>query len=402
MNRGKRILIYSHDTYGLGHLRRSLLIAERLSSVPDFRSVLIATGSPRAQAFRLPQGCDTLKLPAVTKTAAGGYRSRTLRMPIGELSGLRAEMLRAAARSYRPDAILVDHAPAGMQGELRPLFDELRRWPRRPRLVLGLRDVIDDPERVRLQWDRVGAWNLLDELYDRVLVYGDPAVRTTAEDLDLPRRLPGRVAAVGYLGRAIARCPDPADPFVLVTTGGGGDGHAVLRAYLSYLERLPGPAPFRSVLVSGPFLSSRREREIVARARDVDHPVEVIPFTERFEDLLGRAAGVISMAGYNTVMELLSGRVPALLVPREAPRLEQRIRAERLAALTDVEWSPAEHLDERRIGRFVDRVLAGGHPPRAALDMEGVARTVVHLRDVVAAADDAPTGEGRARAPAIA
>lgn len=400
MERGKRVLIYSHDTYGLGHLRRSLLIAEGVTAAPGFRSVLVATGSPRAQAFRLPQGCDTLKLPAVTKTGAGGYRSRTLRMPIDDLARLRAEMLRSVARSFRPDVILVDHAPAGMHGELRPLFDELRRWPRRPRLVLGLRDVIDDARRVRDQWDRVGAWHLLDELYDRVLVYGDPSVPSTADELGLRSRIPGKVTAVGYLGRTIPRCPDPADPFVLVTTGGGGDGHALLRSYLSYLERLPARAGFRSVLVSGPFLSSRREREVAARARDVDQPVEMLPFTDRFEGLLGRATGVVSMAGYNTVMEVLSAGVPALLVPREAPRLEQRIRAERLARVADVEWAPAERLDDRRIGRFVDRVMAGWPRASATLDMGGVARTVAELRAVVE--DAAAAREGRTRAPAIA
>jgi predicted glycosyltransferase len=372
---GQRVLIYSHDTYGLGHLRRSLLIAEGLASSPHFGSTLIATGSPRTQAFSLPSGTDTVKLPAAVKTPQGDYRARTLDLPIDEMVRFRAEILRAVTRSYLPDLILVDHAPAGMLGELHPLFDEFHLWRRRPRLVLGLRDVIDEADRVRTEWDRVGAWRLLDEAYDRVLVYGDPAVPSTAEELGLPNRLPGRVIPVGYLGRSIEHSADSSDPYVLVTAGGGGDGHALLRAYVSYLESLPAPAPFRSVLVTGPLLSLRRQREVATRARHTGQAVDVIPFTDRFEDLLGGAAGVVSMAGYNTVMEILSAGIPALLVPRETPRQEQRIRAERLARVTDIEVCRAGRLDAKRIGRFVDRVLADGHVEAPPVDLTGVERT---------------------------
>jgi predicted glycosyltransferase len=395
--RGQRVLIYSHDTYGLGHLRRSLLIAEGLASVPDFRSTLIATGSPRAQAFALPPGTDTVKLPAVAKTTAGSYRARTLQLSLEDMVRLRAEMIRTVARAFVPDLVLIDHAPAGMLGELRPLFDELSRERHRPRLVLGLRDIIDEAERVRREWDRVGAWELLDNLYDRVLVYGDPAVPTTADELALPARLPGRVVPVGYLGRRMEWAPDLADPYILVTTGGGGDGHTVLRAYLSYLEDIRARVPFRSVLVSGPLLSARRQRNIEAHAGAVGHDVQVIRFTDRFEELLGGAAGVVSMAGYNTVAEILASGVPALLVPRETPRLEQRIRAERLVQVADVEVCPAGRLDATRIGRFVDRVLTDGYTTPAGVDLGGVQRTVRELRGVLRGSQDAPTAEGGGR-----
>lgn len=399
--RGKRVLIYSHDTYGLGHLRRSSLIAEGLASASEFSSTLIATGSPRAQAFSLPPGTDTVKLPAALKTPTGGYRARTLRLPIEEMVRVRAEILRALTWSYLPDLILVDHAPAGMLGELRPLFDDLHLWGRRPRLVLGLRDVIDAAERVRKEWDRVGAWELLDHDYDRVLVYGDPTVRSTADELGLPQRLAGRVVPVGYLGRRIDRSADPADPYVLVTTGGGGDGHEVLRAYVSYLEALPGPAPFRSVLVSGPFLSPRRQREIATRARHAGQAVEIIAFTDCFEGLLGGAAGVISMAGYNTVMEILSAGVPALLVPREAPRQEQRIRAERLARVSHIEVCTAARLNTARIGRFVKRALGNGQSPAPKVSLDGVERTVRELEELLDT-EVRPSVERKWRAPTVA
>jgi predicted glycosyltransferase len=378
-----------------------LLVAEGLASAPDFGSTLIATGSPRTQAFSLPPRTDTVKLPAAVKTPQGDYRARTLDLSIDEIVRLRAEILRAVTRSYLPDLILVDHAPAGMLGELHPLFDEFHLWRRRPHLVLGLRDVIDEADRVRTEWDRVGAWRLLDEAYDRVLVYGDPAVPSTAEELGLPNRLPGRVIPVGYLGRSIKRSADPSDPYFLVTVGGGGDGHALLRAYVSYLESLPAPAPFRSVLVTGPLLSLSRQREVVTRARHTGQAVDVVPFTDCFEDLLGGAAGVVSMAGYNTVMEILSAGVPALLVPRERPRQEQRIRAERLARVTDIEVCTAGRLDPARIGQFVERVLSNGQAEAPPVDLSGVERTARVLGNLLQWAAP-PAVERRRHATAIA
>jgi predicted glycosyltransferase len=388
-----RVLIYSHDTYGLGHLRRSILIARGLAEARDAPSILIATGSPHAQAFDLPSRCDTLKLPAVTKSKAGHYRPRRLKIPLDDLVQVRADLLRTAARSFAPDLILVDHSPVGMQGELWPLFDDLRQWSVRPAVVLGLRDITDDAEAVVREWHATGAWEAIERVYDRILVYGDPVLRTTAQDLRLTERFPNKLRLVGYLGRRIAAATGTEDglPSILVTAGGGGDGHRLLSGYVAFLERLPAPTSFRSILVTGPFLSRTRQQEILVRCRALDHPVEVMSFSDRFEDLLASAAGVVSMAGYNTVVEILSAGVPALLVPRRRPRREQWIRAERLAALDGESVSVIEDADPAQIARFVQRVVQDRDPGRArpALRMDGLATTVSELRDLLGRARQA-------------
>ena len=393
---GPRVLIYSHDTYGLGHLRRSILVASGLAAQANPPSVLIATGSPRAQAFELPIGCDTLKLPAVTKTPEGTYRPRTLNMPLDDLVQMRSELLRSAARSFRPDLILVDHSPVGMQGELWPLFHDLNKWDARPAVVLGLRDITDAPDAVRREWNASGAWEALGGVYDRILVYGDEHLPTTAQDLRLTERFPEKVKLVGYLARPIEPQTHSRNgvPTVLVTAGGGGDGHQLLSGYLSFLERLPSIGRFRSVVVTGPFLSGSRQREVRDRCRALGPSVEVLCFTDHFEDLLSSATGVVSMAGYNTVVEILSAAVPALLVPRRKPRMEQWIRAERLAALDGDFITLAQAPDPAVIGRFVERVVTGatsnGRPP--AVRMDGLAATVTELRGVVAQARQGERG----------
>jgi predicted glycosyltransferase len=371
----KRVLVYSHDTYGLGHLRRCLVITARLAGLVDPPAVLIATGSPRAQAFDLPDGCDTVKLPSVTKRPGGAYRPRSLEMPFGDLVALRSDVLRAAGRAFRPDVVLVDHAPLGMEGELRPLLADLARADERPYLVLGLRDIIDDAGRVREEWDRIGAWAALQSLYDGILVYGDPLVTTTAVEIGLADRFPGGVTHVGYVGRSLPKPRRTGDPFILVTTGGGGDGHDLLRRYAQYLGNRPGPTPFRSVVVTGPFLSARRRREIEAAYAGTGQPVELVTFTDRFEQLLVDASGVVAMAGYNTVVEILCAGVPALLVPRQTPRREQRIRAERLSSVAAVEFVPADRCGPETIEAFVWRALAESHRSAAPVRLDGASRT---------------------------
>jgi len=375
--RAERVLIYSHDTYGLGHLRRSLAIAERLLRGAPRRSVLIATGSPRAPSFDTTPGCDLLKLPCVLKQPDGGYAARTLRTDVADLAALRSALLRTAAAAFAPDLVLVDHSPLGWRGELLPMFEDLARAPRRPRLVLGLRDVVDDAETVRACWMKEGVWPRIDGLYDRVLVYGDPTVTATAQELGLVDRLGDRLTFTGYLGRPLPRIPstDPR-PMVLVTTGGGGDGGQVLRAAAAYLESNPRP-DLRFTAVAGPFLSPDRAEELSRRFAAAGAAVDFRGFAPDMDRLWGEARAAIAMAGYNSAVEALSARTPTLFIPRTAPRLEQALRAERLAAAAPcLETLRVEQATPAAIGAFLDRALATSHEcccPRFALD--GLDRT---------------------------
>lgn len=382
-----RILIYSHDTYGLGHLRRSLLVASRLAARPEAPQVLIVTGSARAHSFEYPRGCDAVKMPSIVKGADGHYHPRNLDLPLAEVLKLRSSLILETIRGFRPDIVLVDHAPAGVEGELLPVFAAARALPHRPRFVLGLRDVIDHPDRVRAEWNRLGVWALLDEVYDRVLVYGDRSVLTTADELLLPELYPGKVAFTGYLARTLRRGAGRAEngmPRVLVTTGGGGDGHGLLRAYAAFLEDRRTPASFVSTIVTGPFLSKRRRNELVQRLESTGHPLEIIGFTDRLEELMTSSSAVIGMAGYNTAVEVLSASVPALFIPRDTPRLEQTIRAERLARAAGIEWCPAAACTPARVGAFLERAFAEPRGSRRhGVDLGGLDRLATELDETL-------------------
>jgi predicted glycosyltransferase len=381
----KRVLIYSHDTYGLGHLRRCTRIASAMTESGVARDVLIASGSPLAGSFAMPPGVDVMKMPAVTKDGSGGYRSRTLGIGIDELAEVRARLVLAAVESFQPDAVLIDHAPVGMHRELVPLLESLGSLRRRPALVLGMREIIDAADLVEVEWQRSGAWHHLENTYDAVLVYGDAVVTTTAAELGLAGRLPIPVHHVGYVA------PAPVDiakthrrmPTIVVTTGGGGDGVPVLEAYLDFMESSALADRVRSVLVTGPFAEGGPVASMVDRIIGLAKPVEIVRFSNRLDTVLATCDGAVTMAGYNTVAELLAHRVPAVLVPRKTPRVEQWLRATRLAAVASFTPVATDELTVEHLSGLVEGVLDSRIARDHQLDLGGAHATGVALHRIV-------------------
>jgi len=205
-------------------------------------------------------------------------------------------------------------------------------------LVLGLRDVLDEPTLLAPEWERKHVLPALRDLYDEIWVYGLPQVCDPLAEISLPRSVRRKMVYTGYLKRTVPKslkgqAPEvPFDePYLLVTAGGGGDGEAlidwVLRAYEHDRD-----APYPALIVFGPFMRPESQAGFVARAERLPR-VRVITFEARMETLMADAAGVVGMGGYNTFCEILSFDKPAIIVPRTRPRLEQYIRAARAQEL---------------------------------------------------------------------
>src|SRR5579863_6902338 len=187
-----RTLFYSHDGFGLGHFQRNFNLATALvRSLPGASALLLAS-SPHGFDSRLPAGVDWLKLPSVNKRDITGWEPRTLRVGRQRLSALRRSVIEAAFSEFRPHLVVVDHLPTGVWGELIPALTACARWAEPPRVVLGLRDVLDLPTVTERTWLRDGAFQALEQLYHRVLIYGDPRIVPTAEMYGLSRRLGSR------------------------------------------------------------------------------------------------------------------------------------------------------------------------------------------------------------------
>src|SRR5215471_9090281 len=307
--RDARILIYSHDTFGLGHLRRCRSIAHALVQHDKELSVLIMSGSPIIGSFDFRARVDFVRVPGVIKLRNGDYTSLNLHIDIEQTLQIRSSIIRHTADIFDPDIFIVDKEPLGLRGEVEETLLMLK--DRGVPLILGLRDVMDDPDLLAPEWERKNVLPALRDLYDDIWVYGLPQICDPLEGVDLPKSVRKRVTFTGYLYRSLPTKPTPptpllkiAEPFILVTTGGGGDGEAiidwVLRAYES-----DASLPYPALLVLGPFMHSDRQTEFLLRASRLKR-VEAITFDAQLESLMARAIGVVAMGGYNTFCEILS------------------------------------------------------------------------------------------------
>ncbi|WP_339638332.1 glycosyltransferase [uncultured Sulfitobacter sp.] len=381
----RRIMFYSHDTFGLGHLRRSRTLATALTQSDPRASAIILTGSPVAGRFTFPERVDHIRLPGVTKLPDGSYISQSLGTGIDDTTSLRAGLIQAAIERYEPDLLVVDKEPTGFRGELLPSLERLRQRGQ-TRCVLGLRDVLDEPTALAAEWERKGAVRAAEELYDEIWVYGMREMYDPTEGLPLSKETRARMNWTGYLRREIAdEAEIPATPYVLITPGGGGDGAAMVSLVLSAYEQDPTLKP-NAVLVYGPFLSGDLREGFEARVAKLGGRVTAIGFDRHIEGLFVGAEGVISMGGYNTFCEVLSFDKRAVIVPRTTPRLEQWLRASRAE-----EMGLVRMLDETRDGMTPQTMIDAirnlpqqGKPSEAgANDVLGGLETVIARADAL-------------------
>ncbi|WP_171181516.1 MULTISPECIES: glycosyltransferase family protein [unclassified Ruegeria] len=351
-DRAPRILFYSHDTFGLGHLRRSRALAAAITQADPSASALILTGSPVAGRFTFPRRVDHVRLPGVTKRADGSYAARTIGMGIDEVTELRSGLIQTAVQQFDPDVLIVDKEPTGFRGELLPTLNYLERNCG-TKLVLGLRDVLDEPEVLAAEWARKEAVEATERFYHEIWVYGLKSIYDPTQGLPLSPAAQSRIHWTGYLRRDLGPVGEsPEQPYILITPGGGGDGKAMVNLVLSAYEKDPNLSP-RAVLVYGPFLSGELREDFEARVAALNGRVTAVGFESQIETLFAGAEGVVCMGGYNTFCEVLSFDKRAVIVPRTTPRLEQWIRASRAEELGLVKM-----LDEHRDGLTPEAMIA--------------------------------------------
>ncbi len=349
-----RILIYSHDTFGLGHLRRCRTIAHALVDQFKQLSVLILSGSPIIGSFDFRARVDFVRVPGVIKLRNGEYTPLNLHIDVEQTLSIRGSIIRHTAEAFNPDLFIVDKEPLGLRGEVLETLEMLK--PMGTRLVLGLRDVMDEPRLLQPEWDRKNVLPALRNLYDEIWIYGLPQICDPLEGITLPQSVRQKMTYTGYLHRELPtqgappRLPEITErPYLLVTTGGGGDGESLVDWVLRAYEHDP-LLPYPALLVLGPFMQPERQAEFMDRASRLKR-VDAITFHNNLESIVARAAGVVAMGGYNTFCEVISLNKRALIVPRTAPRLEQYIRISRAAKLGLVSMLPDD-------GRYDPKVMA--------------------------------------------
>jgi predicted glycosyltransferase len=385
-----RVALYSHDTVGLGHIRRNLLIARIIagSSLPT--SILLICGTREVAAFSLPSWTDCLALPSLTKDPEGTYQPRCLAVSLDDLVAVRAKTIAAALDTFAPDVLIVDKVPRGALRELESALELLRRRGDAV-CVLGLRDILDDEATVRREWSGEAMADAVREYYDAVWVYGDPAVFDQVRAYDYPADVAAKVRYTGYVSRP-ARVTfseidgaellplqlGPPERLYVCMVGGGQDGLPLAEAF----AQVDFPAHTKGVIVTGPFMPPEALEGLYRLAAGRPR-LRVLKFVTDPDLLLSLADRVVAMGGYNTVCELLSFQKRALIVPRVHPRLEQFIRARRLRDLGLIDMLLPHELSPGALGKWLGR--AGGPPVRVheRIDLNGAANVPRLLEKVL-------------------
>ncbi len=393
--RRRRIALYSHDTQGLGHIRRNLAIAGALAATEPSPEILLVSGAPAAATLAAPRGGDFLTLPALGKDLDGTYRPRTMAASLSALIELRSRILVAALTTFAPDLLIVDKVPRGVAGELEPALADLRSTGR-TRCVLGLRDVLDAVLPARCQWHEDRASEAVAHYYDAVWVYGDPRVFDPVAEYGLAPIVAGRTTFTGYLGHGRPRVdaqprPEASPPYDLCLVGGGQDGFELARNFV--LSRLP--AGHAGVVLAGPYMASE-DRQALDRLAADRPAMSVLGFVNDAEQLIAGATSVVSMGGYNAVCEILAHGSRALIVPRIRPRAEQLVRAERLARQGLLELLHPDHLTPRSLTAWLGATVDQRADVATTIDLHGLAR-IPALVDSLLGTPSARTSPSRER-----
>jgi len=361
----KRLLIYSHDTYGLGNIRRMLSIAYYLVERHSDLSILIISGSPMLQAFRASPQIDYIKLPCLERTAEGEYHARLDCVDMGEIVKLRSNIILNVVLGYRPDLVLVDKKPEGLCEEMRPALQIIRQQRNAPKCVLLLRDILDAPEITREVWKKHDYLSAIDEFYDEVIVVGQKSIFDVVKEYGFSKSVADKTIFCGYLERSAGRLGQDEirqqlglteQPLVLVAAGGGNDGRHVFLHYLKGLQQQPLDNKGKSLLFYGPEMC-RSDIDALQQQALLCQEVELREFSSDFVSYLRAANVVIGMGGYNTVCEILSHKKHAIIIPRVSPVKEQLIRAERFSQRGLIDYLHPDDLNGIRLMALVKQRL---------------------------------------------
>lgn len=371
-----RIVFYSQHVLGVGHLFRSLEIAAALAP----HQVDLVTGGehvamplpPHVRHIPLPPLCmdaDFKQLLTCRPTPAESRASQTphpSNSPEFVLNERRRRLLEHV-RAVRPDLFLVELYPFGRKRfgfELLPVLEAIRRGePGRCRSVCSVRDILvekQDPEKYESRVvEQLNSW------FDLVLVHADPRLVRLEETFSRIRDIVPRVRYTGYVvapvdvgaGRRLRESLRLAtgQKMIVASVGGGAVGLELLEAVLEASALLQSRVSHQLWMFTGPFMADSAHAALAHRAADLEE-VHVRRFTGQFGTWLAAADLSVSMAGYNTTMNLLAAGTFGLVRPFAQNR-EQAMRSQRLERLGVLWMLQPEDLDPQRLAKRISEAL---------------------------------------------
>lgn len=386
------ILLYSHDGFGLGHLRRNFTIAGQTSNLLSVANILLLTGHPSVPFGPLPYGVDFIKLPSIVKVATGQWQPQNLSINQHKFREIRAKMIQKIAELFHPDIFLVDYTPLGVWSELLPTLQMLKSVKKPATVILGLREILDDPSVTRALWEKEGNYEAIRKYYDRVFIYGVPEIYDTAGQYGFAGDLKKKVSYCGYLcsrasfhhspERIRAELGIEKEKLIVITAGGGRDAFPMMRLCSKALGMIARKQNFKAILITGPLMSAHHR--ISLERWSPKGCISILESVRHVADYLNAADLIITMGGYNTMVDAVSAKKPTLVIPREGPSTEQKLRA----ALFDhlglvMALDSAINLSVDGLARTIDGQLKNPSFPTGSLDMLAAERIALHISEIL-------------------
>jgi predicted glycosyltransferase len=325
-------------------------------------------------------------------------------MSFPDILDLRKELISNALIHYAPHIFLVDHMPHGAMGELLPALDAMKHFGLRTQNVLGLRDILDSPEVTINRWQVEGAYDVIERFYARILVFGMQDVYDVAEKYQLPESAVTKLFYCGYVAnldhernayniRARYLAATTADTrLIVVMAGGGADGYSMMSTLIEALPKVLEDQPCILAIITGPFMPVELIADLERRAGRL--PVQMLEAVTDSTSYISAADLVIAMAGYNTSVEILRNKTPAILIPRAGPSAEQRTRARLFAAKQWVDMLDPDEVTPENLAECISSHL--NHPnarkPGTLPNLNGAAVAAKHtLAVLISKKDRVPT-----------
>ncbi len=379
---GRRVLIFVQHLRGIGHLQRAATLARALAA-DGVHVDFVSGGMPVAEIGL--SGVTLHQLPAL-RSPDDSYTRLVDAQGRDATPALRANRRTALVDIFhatRPDAVMVEMFPFGrsqIKAEMVALLEAARADPSRPLIISSVRDIVAAkpmPARYLEMADQVAAW------FDAVLVHGDEAVIGFEESFPAAGRIKQWIHYTGYVLSqpqvTPAPAPDAGTREVLVSAGGGAFGTKLMKAAIAarssgMLDGGIADAPWR--LLTGPNIPPGQAAELERLAGD---GIIIERMRADFRNLLAHARVSVSLCGYNTAMEVIAARVPAVMVPFGSGRQnEQRRRAAALARIGLAQSVSETDLNGDSLAAAVNAAVARGSGPGGempGIDMSGTETT---------------------------
>jgi predicted glycosyltransferase len=344
-------------------MQRTCSIAWEIYRLHAEASILTFSDSQLGQFFPISPHHDYIKLPSIAKDGPGNWKATHLSMSFPEILHLRKQLISHVLLNYAPDIFLVDHMPHGAMGELLPALEAMKHSRFHTQVVLGLRDILDSPEVSIHRWQIEGAYDAIERYYARILVFGMKNVYDVAEKYQIPEGDAKKVFYCGYVTnldtasnaptiRAQYLADKPNDTrLIVVMAGGGADAYPMMSTLIDALPKVLENQKCVVAVITGPFMPAELIADLNRRAAQL--PIYMMESVNDSLSYIAAADLVISMAGYNTTVEILRMRRSAILIPRAGPSAEQRTRARLFA---DKRWVDMIDPDELTPKKLAQRI----------------------------------------------